>query len=156
MSSQGGTTSTSEVGKGKKSVKPREGVRRMNEEKLIKLLTTQEFRERFYVLGGIVILLMDGGPVSTEEESFNAIIFSKEEFNVGLRFPLPSFFKQFLHFTKIPPTFLHLNVVRILMGCSILNMLYHLDLSLLEVLFVYIVKMSQKEVFSLSSHIPSL
>ena len=50
----------------------------MNEEKLIKLLTTQEFRERFYVLGGIVILLMDGGPVSTEEESFNAIIFSKE------------------------------------------------------------------------------
>ena len=78
MSSQGGTTSTSEVGKGKKSVKPREGVRRMNEEKLIKLFTTQEFRERFCVLGGIVILLMDGGPVSTEEESFNAIIFSKE------------------------------------------------------------------------------
>ena len=42
------------------------------------------------------------------------------------------------------------------MGCSILNMLYHLDLSLLEVLFVYTVKMSQKEVFGLSSHIPSL
>ncbi|RVW59600.1 hypothetical protein CK203_107442 [Vitis vinifera] len=33
---------------------------------------------------------------------------------------------------KILPAFLHLNVVRILMGCSMLNMLYHLDLSLLE------------------------
>ena len=30
------------------------------------------------MLGGIVIRLMDDGPVSTEEESFNAIIFSKE------------------------------------------------------------------------------
>ena len=78
MSSQGGTASTSEVGKSKESVEPREGVRQMNEEKLIKLLTTQEFRERFYVLGGIVIHLMDDGPVSTDEESFNAIIFSKE------------------------------------------------------------------------------
>ena len=35
-------------------------------------------------------------------------------------------------------------------------MLYHLDLSLLEVLFVYTVKMSQKEVFSLFAHILSL
>ena len=42
------------------------------------------------------------------------------------------------------------------MGCSILNMLYHLNLYLLEVLFVYTIKMSQKEVFSLSAHIPSL
>ncbi|KAL6321836.1 hypothetical protein AAG906_035535 [Vitis piasezkii] len=33
----------------------------------------------------------------------------------------------------------------VLMGCSILDMLYQLDLSPLEVLFVYIVKMSQKK-----------
>ena len=105
---------------------------------------------------GIAILLMDESLVSTDEKFFNAIIFNKEQFNVGLRFPLPSLFKQFLHSTKIPSAFLYLNAVRILMGCSILNMLYHLDLSLLEVLFVYTVKMSQKEVFNLSTHIASL
>lgn len=75
---------------------------------------------------------------------------------MGFRFPLPSFFKQFFHFTKIPLAFLHPNVIQVLMGCSVLNMLYHLDLSLLEVIFVYTVKMSQKERFSLSAHIPSL
>nr|CAN68572.1 hypothetical protein VITISV_023885 [Vitis vinifera] len=140
----------------KKNVRPREGVERTNKEKFIKLLTAREFRERFRVLGRIAIRLMNDGPMSTEEESFNVIIFSKEQYNVELCFPLPSLFKQFLHFTKIPPAFLHLNAVRILMGYSILNMLYHLDLSLLEVLFVYTVKMSKKEFFSLSAHIPSL
>lgn len=34
-------------------------------------------------------------------------------------------------------------------------MLYQLDLSLLKVLFVYMVKMSHKERFSLTTHIPS-
>ena len=93
--------------------------------------------------------------MSTEQEPYNDIFFSKEQFNVGLRFPLSSLFKQFLHFTKISPTFLHSNVVRILMKCSILNMLNHLDLSLLEVLFIYTITMSRKEIFSLSAHISS-
>ncbi|RVW23366.1 hypothetical protein CK203_100795 [Vitis vinifera] len=96
------------------------------------------------------------GKVSTEQEPLDDIVLSKEQFNVGLCFLLPSLFKQFLYFTKIPPTFLHPNVVRILMGYSILNMLYHLDLSLLEVLFIYTIKMSGKEIFSLFAHIPSL
>lgn len=74
--------------------------------------------------------------MSTEKEPFNATIFRKKQFNVELRFPLPSLFKQFLHFTKIPLAFLHPNVVRVLMGSSILDMIFHLDLSLLEVLFV--------------------
>ncbi|RVW69656.1 hypothetical protein CK203_059482 [Vitis vinifera] len=63
---------------------------------------------------------------------------------------------SFSIFTKIPPTFFHPNVVRILIGCSVQNMLYHLDLSLLEVLSIYTIKMSGKEIFSLSAHIPSL
>ena len=42
------------------------------------------------------------------------------------------------------------------MGCSVLDMLFQLNLSLLEVLLVYIVKMSWKERFSFSSHIPYL
>ena len=42
------------------------------------------------------------------------------------------------------------------MGCSVLNMLYHLDIFLLEVLFIYTIKMSGKDIFNLSAHIPSL
>ena len=41
------------------------------------------------------------------------------------------------------------------MGCSILNMLFHLDLSLLEILFIYTIKMSEKGIFNLSAHILS-
>ncbi|RVW28615.1 hypothetical protein CK203_100882 [Vitis vinifera] len=133
MSTQGGVDSTSEVGKGKKGVRPREGVGQTNEEKSIKLLTAWEFRDRFRIPFGITIRSMESGPVSIKEESFNAIIFTKEQFNAKLHFPLPSLFKQFIHFTKIPSAFLHSNVVRILMGFSLLNMLYHLNLSLLEI-----------------------
>lgn len=79
-----------------------------------------------------------------KNETFNVIVFSKEQFNVELRFPFPSLFKQFLHFTKILPTFLHPNAVRVLMGCNILNMLFHLDIFPLEVLFIYTIKMSEK------------
>ena len=99
--------------------------------------------------------MLSGDPMSTEQEPDGVIFFSKEQFNVKLHFLLSPLFKQFLHFTKIPSTFLYPNVVRILMGCSMLNMLYHLDLSLLEILFIYTIKMSRKEIFSLSAHIPS-
>lgn len=100
--------------------------------------------------------LVDDGPMPTEKQPQKAICPTKKQLNVWLRFPLPSLFKQFLHFTKIPTTFLHPNTVRVLMGCSILDMLFRLDLSLLEVLFIYTVKMSGKEIFSLSAHISSL
>ena len=75
---------------------------------------------------------------------------------MGLRFPLPSLFKQFLHYTKIPPALIHPNVVRVLMGCSVLDMLFSLDLSLLEVLFVYSIKKAKNDIFSLAASIPSL
>ena len=73
-----------------------------------------------------------------------------------IHFPLPFLLKQFLHFTKILLAFLHPNVARVLMECSVLDMLYQLNLSLLEIIFVYIVKMSQNERFSLSAQISSL
>ena len=75
---------------------------------------------------------------------------------MGLRSPLPSLFKQFLHYTKIPPALIHPNVVRVLMGCSVLDMLFSLDLSLLEVLFVYSIKKAKNDIFSLAASIPSL
>ena len=94
--------------------------------------------------------------MSTEKAVDNAVYFSKEQFNAGLRFPLPSLFKEFLHFTQILPTYVHPNIVQVLMGCSILNMLFNLDLSLLEVLFIYTIKKGKTNLFSLFAHIPSL
>ncbi|RVX06117.1 hypothetical protein CK203_018845 [Vitis vinifera] len=40
----------------------------------------------------------------TEKGGKNVILFTKEQFNAGLRFPLPALFKEFLHFSQIPPS----------------------------------------------------
>lgn len=124
--------------------------------KPVELLNEREFQERFVIPNGVFVQLLEGDVVSTEKSGDNAICFSKEQFNVGLRLPLPSLFKQFLHYTRIPPTLLHPNVVRVLMGCSILDMLFSLELSLLEILFVYTIKKGRNDVFSLFAGIPSL
>ena len=121
-----------------------------------KLLSDREFRECFRIPNDIYVLLVDNDPTPIEKQSNNIIYFSKEQFNVELHFPLPSLFKQFLHFTKISPAFLHLNAVRVLMGYNILDMLFRLDLFLLVVLFVYTIKMSRKGIFCQSAHISSL
>ena len=94
--------------------------------------------------------------MSTEKATQGAIFFSKEQFNVALCFPLSSLFKQFLHYTQIPLAYIHPNIVRVLIGCRILNILFHLDLSLLEVLFVYTIKKGKNDIFSMFAHIPSL
>ena len=48
------------------------------------------------------------------------------------------------------------NIVRVLMGCSVLSLLFNLDLSLLEVLFVYSLKKGKNDIFSMAAHLPSL
>ena len=125
-------------------------------EKFVDKLSVKEFRERFSIPNGVVVELMDGEAMSTDKAEDHAIVFSKEQFNARLRFPLPSLFKEFLHFTKIPPACIHPNIVRVLMGCSILSMLFNLDLSLLEVLFVYSLKKGKNDIFSMAAHLPSL
>ena len=90
-------------------------------EKSVDKLSVREFRERFCIPNGVLVELMDEEAVSTEKAGDNAIIFSNEQFNARLRFPLPSLFKEFLHFTQIPPAYIHPNMVRVLMGCSILS-----------------------------------
>ena len=119
-------------------------------------LSVKEFRERFSIPNGVVVELMDGEAMSTDKAEDHAIVFSKEQFNARLRFPLPSLFKEFLHFTQIPPACIHPNIVRVLMGCSILSMLFNLDLSLLEVFFVYSLKKGKNDIFSMAAHLPSL
>ena len=127
-------------------------------EKSIDKLSVKEFRDRFCIPNGVMVEFLNEGEdvVSTEKAEGHAITFSKEQFNVRLRFPLPALFKEFLHFSQIPPAFIHPNIVRVLMGCSIINMLYNLDLSLLEVLFVYSLKKGKNDIFSMSAHLHSL
>ena len=63
-------------------------------------LSVKEFRERFCVPNGLFVELTDGEAVSTEDSEDHAIYFSREQFNAGLRFPLPSLLKEFLHFSQ--------------------------------------------------------
>ena len=119
-------------------------------------LSAKEFHELFCIPNGVSVELADEEAVSTENNEDHVIFFSKEQFNAGLRFPLPSLFKEFLHFTQIPPAYIHPNMVRVLMGCSILNMLFNLDLSLLEVLFIYSIKKLKTDIFSFVACLPSM
>ena len=125
-------------------------------EKSVDKLNVREFREHFCIPNGVSVELMDGEAVSTEKSEDNAIFFTKEQFNAGLRFPLPSLFKEFLHVTRIPPAYIHPNMVLVLMGCSILSMLFNLDLSLLEVLFIYSIKKGKNDIHSFAACLPSL
>ncbi|RVW82244.1 hypothetical protein CK203_041653 [Vitis vinifera] len=126
-------------------------------EKAIDKLDVKEFRERFCIPNGVSIdLVNEEAAMPTEKGKENVILFTKEQFNAGLWFPLPALFKEFLHFSQIPPIFIHPNLVRVLMGCSIINMLYNLGLMLLEVFFVYSLKKEKNDIFSVSAHLPSL
>ena len=41
------------------------------------------------------------------------------------------------------PALIHLNTIRILTGCSVLNLLYQLDLLLVEIFFAYFLRVAQ-------------
>ena len=64
--------------------------------------------------------------------------------------------KQFLHFTRVPPVLVHLNVFRIPMGCSVLKLFYQLDISLIEICFIYTLKLGIGGCLSMSAHSPRL
>ena len=125
-------------------------------EKYVDKLNVRQFCECFCIPNGVSFQLVDGEVVSTKKSADNAIYFTNEQFNAGLQFLLPSLFKEFLHFTQIPPAYIHPNIVRVLMGCSILSILFNLDLSLLEVLFIYSIKKGRPDLFSLAAFMPSL
>ncbi|RVW86116.1 hypothetical protein CK203_038000 [Vitis vinifera] len=70
-----------------------------------------EFWACFHILDNIPIHLIDNEALSSVDQPNNAMYFTKEQFVTGLCLPLPFLFKQFLHFTQIPPVFVHPNVV---------------------------------------------
>ncbi|RVW56910.1 hypothetical protein CK203_078508 [Vitis vinifera] len=82
-------------------------------EKAIDKLNAKEFRERFRIPHDVLIdLVNEEAAMPSEKGGKNAILFTKEQFNAGLRFPLPALFKEFLLFSQIPPIFIHPNLVR--------------------------------------------
>ena len=125
-------------------------------ERQIGELSEQEFCVHCYILDLISIQLSNREASSTNRLPHTMVYFIKKQFAASLWLPILSLVKQFLHFSKIPATFIHPNVIQILMGYSVLDVLCQLNLSLLEVLFIYTIKMSHKECFSLLAHIPSL
>ena len=104
---------------------------------IISSLTMEELRAYCDVPDNIDHKLMEEHDESTLGGEHNSVFFTREHLAVGLRFPVPALVKQFLHFTRAPPALVHPNVIRILSGCSVLNLLYQLDLSLVEIFFIY-------------------
>ena len=116
----------------------------------------EELRAYYEILDDIDVMLSDGSAQNTMGEEYNAVFFTWEQLAVGLCFPVPSLVKQFLQFTRAPPVLVHPNAIWILIGCCVLNLLYQLDLSLVEVCFAYTLKVEQGGRMSMSAQSPWL
>ena len=104
---------------------------------VIASLTMEELKVYCEVSDNIDLRLMEGADESTLGGEHNGVFFPHEHLAAGLLFPVPAIVKQFLHFTRASPALIHPNVIRILIGCCMLNHLYHLDLTLVELFIIY-------------------
>ena len=107
---------------------------------IVSSLTMEELRTYYEIPVNIDLKLMEKPDESTLGGEHNAVSFTREQLVVELRLPVPTLVKQFLHFTQAPPALIHPNTIRKLTGCSVLNFLYQLDLSLVEICFIYALK----------------
>ena len=108
---------------------------------LVAAMFVGELRFFCQVLADISLELLDGAVVLTVEWADNYVYFTREQFFARLRFTIMSLVKHFLHFTLVYPTLIHPNVFWILMGYSMLNSLYQLYISLVEICFIYTLKL---------------
>ena len=104
---------------------------------IISSLTMEELRAFYEVPNNIDLWLMERADESTLGGEHNGVFFTREHLAAGLRFPVPAIVKQFFHFTRVPSALIHPNVIRILIGSCVLNHLYQLDLSLVELFMIY-------------------
>ena len=102
----------------------------------------EELRSYCHIPDNINFELPDGPAESTIDKEDGVVYFTREQLAVGLRFPVSSLIKQFLHFSEAPPALVHQNIIRILTRCSVLNLLYQIDISLVEVFFIYTLKLA--------------
>ena len=105
---------------------------------IIASLTMEELKVHCEVPGNIDLRLMERANESMLGKEHNGVFFTLEHLAAGLRFPMPAIVKQFLHFTRVPPALIHPNVIRILIGYCVLNHLYQLDLTLVELFIIYL------------------
>ena len=103
----------------------------------ISSLTMEELNVYCEVPDNIDLRLMERADDSTLAGEHNGVFFTREHLAVGLRFPVPAIVKQFLHFTPAPPALIHPNVICILIGNYVLNHLYQLDLTLVDLFIIY-------------------
>ena len=104
---------------------------------IVSSLAVEELRSYCEVPENIDLNLMDELDESTLDGEHNAVFFTCEQLLAGLRFLVPALVKQFLHFTRASPALVRPNIICILIGCSLMNFLYQLDLSLVEICFAY-------------------
>ena len=123
---------------------------------IIASLTMEELKAYCEVPDNIDLKLMDRADESTLDGEHNGVFFTREHLAVGLRFPVPAIVKQVLHFTRAPSTLVHPNVIHILISCYVLNHLYQLDLSLVELCIIYFLRIGQGGRMSMSVMSPRL
>ena len=123
---------------------------------LVAAMSVEDLRSFRQVPAAIRLEVSDNTTTSTIEASDNASYFTQEQFAARLCLLIPSLVKQFLHFTGAPAACIHPNVFWILMGCSVLNSLYQLDISLVEICFIYTLMLGIGGRLSMSVHNPRL
>ena len=111
----------------------------------------EELRSYCQIPNNIDFELPNGPAESTIDEEDSVVYFTWEQLAAGLRFPVSFLVKQFLHFSRAPPALVHSNVIQILTGCSVLNLHYQLDISLVKVCFIYTLKLGHGGQLSMSA-----
>ncbi|RVW83370.1 hypothetical protein CK203_038878 [Vitis vinifera] len=104
----------------------------------------------------LFIELTDGEAVSTEKLKTTLSSFPMSNSMLGSGSPSRHCSRNSFTSLRFLQLTIHPNMVRVLMGCSILSMLFNLDLSLLEVLFIYSIKKVKNDIFSFVASLPSL
>ena len=123
---------------------------------VIASLTMEELKVYCEVPDNIDLRLMERTDDSTLGGEHNSVFFTRVHLAAGLLFPVPAIVNQFLHFTNAPPTLIHPNVIRILICRCVLNHLYQLDLTLVELLIIYFLNMGSGGRMSMSILSPRL
>ena len=123
---------------------------------IISSLSMEELRSYCQIPNNIDFELPNGPAKPTVDEKESVVYFTREQLSVGLRFPISSLVKQFLNLFGARPALIHPNVIWILTGCSVLNLLYQLDISLVEVCFIYTLKLGHGGRLSMSAQSPRL
>ena len=123
---------------------------------IISSLTMEELMRYYEVPDNINFRLVDRPDESILSGEHNSVFFSQEHLAAGLCFPVPAIAKQFLHFTRVPPALIHPNVIRILIGSCVLNHLYQLDLTFVELFIIYFLNVGSSGRMSMSVLSPRL